>query len=70
MVAVVFVLMAEPLAGPVQYALLIGQPKPMVISGPVVMPLMMELVVIAGQVICISGWWSRWRSQGRWLCFS
>ena len=60
MVAVVFVLMAEPLARLVQYALLIGQPKPMVISGPVVMPLMMELVVIAGQVICISGWWGRW----------
>ena len=46
---------------PDQPVVVIEQPdQPVVIAGPVVMPLMMELVVIAGQVICISGWWSRW----------
>ena len=49
--AVVFVLLLEPLSEPMEYALLIEQPKAVVIAGQVVMPLVMvEPVVIAGQV--------------------
>ena len=47
--AVAFVLLAEPLVGPMEYALMIGQPKPMVITEHVVVPIgMVEMLVNAG----------------------